>query len=206
MKYNGTNGQLISVFATNAALNLPIEVEFGPDGNLYVASYNNSQVVRFNGQSGAFIDIFVTNNTVAGTPNGCNFLAWRPDPDAALESWRSNQFSSAQLSNYLVSGRSRDPDSDGFSNGDEYVCDTAPLDSTAFFKPLTNFQGAGAIFTVNLPMSSTGRIYDLQGAADLISPTWSPIGLDRVGVGGDLTLQVTNTGSLQFYRATVDVP
>ncbi len=39
---------------------------FGYDDNLYVASYNNDKVLRFGGQSGAFIDAFPTGNGLDG--------------------------------------------------------------------------------------------------------------------------------------------
>ena len=33
---------------------------FGPDGNLYVSSTETHQVLRYNGATGAFIDVFAT--------------------------------------------------------------------------------------------------------------------------------------------------
>lgn len=43
----------------------PDDLTFGPDGNLYVSSGSNSggQILRFNGQTGAFIDVFATGTT-----------------------------------------------------------------------------------------------------------------------------------------------
>lgn len=34
-------------------------LEFGPDGNLYVPTFDSGQVLRFNGSTGAFMNIFV---------------------------------------------------------------------------------------------------------------------------------------------------
>jgi DNA-binding beta-propeller fold protein YncE len=38
----------------------PRDVKFGPDGNLYVADFTTHSVLRFNGQTGAFIDTFIS--------------------------------------------------------------------------------------------------------------------------------------------------
>jgi len=38
--------------------------DFGPDGNLYVPSFNNHKIVRYNGTTGAFMDDFVPGNFI----------------------------------------------------------------------------------------------------------------------------------------------
>lgn len=62
-RFNETNGALIDIFITNntGALRFPHCLDFGPDGNLYVASAGNDRVLRYNGTNGAFIDVFATN-------------------------------------------------------------------------------------------------------------------------------------------------
>jgi hypothetical protein len=42
----------------SGGLQFPSGMTFGPDGHLYVSSAGSNQVLRFNGQSGAFIDVF----------------------------------------------------------------------------------------------------------------------------------------------------
>lgn len=75
-RYNGTTGAFIDAFVPTGAggLNEAKFITFGPDGNLYVA--NNSEastdvgeggaVLRFNGITGVFMDIFVANGAGAG--------------------------------------------------------------------------------------------------------------------------------------------
>ena len=48
---------------------------FGPDGNLYVADYTDAAVIRYNGSTGAFIDIYVAAGSGGlTTPFPMNFL------------------------------------------------------------------------------------------------------------------------------------
>jgi hypothetical protein len=51
---------------------------FGPDGNLYVASFNTDDVKRFNGTTGAFIDTFASG----GGLNGPTYLTAVPEPSS----------------------------------------------------------------------------------------------------------------------------
>ena len=60
LRYDGTTGAFIDVFASGGGLIGPVGLVFGPDGHLYVSSSNNHQVLRYNGAMGAFIDAFVT--------------------------------------------------------------------------------------------------------------------------------------------------
>jgi DNA-binding beta-propeller fold protein YncE len=66
LRFNGQTGAFIDRFVDyqpSRALYSPRGVAFGPDGQLYVGSattnYQGCQVMRFNGQTGAFADTFV---------------------------------------------------------------------------------------------------------------------------------------------------
>jgi WD40 repeat protein len=97
IRYNGTTGAFIDVFATvdKASTGLPmgdpevepIAVEFGPDGNMYVSSFSNSMVFRFNGTTGAFIDIFASGNGL----DAADGFTFGPDCNLYVSSANSNQ-------------------------------------------------------------------------------------------------------------------
>jgi sugar lactone lactonase YvrE len=59
MRYDGTTGAFLGVFAGGGHLNAPVSVLFGPDGNLYVADHGNNVVYRYDGTTGAFKDLFI---------------------------------------------------------------------------------------------------------------------------------------------------
>ena len=59
LRYDGTTGDFIDVFASGGGIEEPEGLGFGPDGNLYVVSEGTDEVFRYDGVSGDFIDIFV---------------------------------------------------------------------------------------------------------------------------------------------------
>ena len=66
LRYNGTTGAFVGIFASGGGLDDPLGLTVGPDGNLYVASANTNQVLRYNGTTGAFIDVFASGGGLDG--------------------------------------------------------------------------------------------------------------------------------------------
>lgn len=69
LRFDGTTGAFIDVFATSPSLKRPYGNAFGPDGKLYVASFRSDEILRFDAKTGAFIDVFAFG---MGTPDGLN--------------------------------------------------------------------------------------------------------------------------------------
>jgi hypothetical protein len=93
--YSGTDGSFVGVFvaAGSGGLAGPHDMQFGPDGNLYVVSSATSyeQVFRFDGASGAFLDIPIATGSGIGPET--TFIAF--DPQGNL--YASSQYASEVL-------------------------------------------------------------------------------------------------------------
>ncbi|MBT8485311.1 MAG: hypothetical protein KJO43_07010 [Phycisphaerae bacterium] len=84
MRYDGTSGAPApgplgaagsAQFVTplSGGLTLPHGVTFGPDGALYVCSFGSSQVIRYDGKTGAFESVFTSG------PSSAHGLRFGPD-------------------------------------------------------------------------------------------------------------------------------
>jgi len=86
IRYNGTTGEFIDVFATG--LLVPQDVVFGPDGDLYVSNGVGDSISRFNGQTGTFSGFFVAPGAFGlDAPIG---MAFGPSQDLYVASFPSN--------------------------------------------------------------------------------------------------------------------
>ena len=68
LKYDGTTGAYIGIFASGQGMNEPYGLQFGPDGNLYVVSGGTQQVLKFSGSTGAFLGV------VASVPSAAELV------------------------------------------------------------------------------------------------------------------------------------
>jgi glucose/arabinose dehydrogenase len=73
-KYD-TNGNLLGTFVAPNVLSTPIDLAFGPDGNLYVTD-GQARVALFNGTTGVEMSDFVANGGSSGPLNNPTFLAF----------------------------------------------------------------------------------------------------------------------------------
>jgi hypothetical protein len=90
--FNAQSGAYLGDFisAGSGGLKDPDTLLYGPDGNLYVSSASSNtsgQILRYDGQTGAFIDVFAQGSGLA-RPYG---MAFGPDGNLYVASFRSDQ-------------------------------------------------------------------------------------------------------------------
>lgn len=74
------DGTFLDIFAAGNGMFRPYGIAFGPDQNLYVSSFLSDQILRYDGITGDFIDVFAAGDGTTPTGlNGPNGLIFGPD-------------------------------------------------------------------------------------------------------------------------------
>ena len=170
----------------SGGLDGPTSATFGPDGQLYVASFNSDEILRFDGATGAFIDVFVTANS--GTLNGPDAgTTFGPDGDLYVPSFYNNRVlrfhgtSGVSLGTFIGAqpGNLVRPRDVKFHDGQVYVASsnngrvlrydsagtfidvfaTSPQPYSLAFHP-----GTGDLYVVNLNINAVSRHDGISGA------------------------------------------
>ena len=70
LAYDPVRGGFLGVFASGGSLSSAQGLAFGPDGNLYVASAQTGQILRFDGKTGTYLGLFAKVDEPAGITFG----------------------------------------------------------------------------------------------------------------------------------------
>jgi hypothetical protein len=142
---------------------------------------NTSYVWPAVSEAGTIAAVFSPRTTARGTPH------WWLDGRYGL-----GTDDTADLGN---------PDADPYLTWEEYVCDTDPTNGASYFGPMNATVEAGTI-RVWLRETSTGRLYRIYEASDLLSPTWRT-NLQAAGTGSNLMWTGSVTNRALFFRGSV---
>jgi len=85
--FNAITGALINQDSISNSMGQPAGLAFGPDGNLYVADMDNSVVNRFNGATGAFMNVFIPTGSGTGALASPSGMVFGPDGNLYVASF-----------------------------------------------------------------------------------------------------------------------
>jgi hypothetical protein len=120
--------------------------------------------------------------------------------DGIPDSWRLRYFGTT---NNLLSSGSADADGDGYSNWQEYVAGTDPLDPKSKLvagndQPAAQQPGDSVVCWPSV----SGKQYVIQRSPTLFPATWTSISTNT-GTGGNMEIHDLNGGPGRFYRVSV---
>ena len=143
----------------------------------------------------------VATNTFKLTPHA----GGDTDRDGMPNEWEIAHFGG--FSNALATGNA---DGDPLNNLEEYIALTVPTNPASCFSVEAIDASAPGTMQIHTPVpTSTGRVYDVWRATNLLGPvSWQPLGLDVRGApdGSAVALSVTNTLPGATYRVGVKLP
>lgn len=169
-------------------LTTPTGAVFGPDGQLYVASFADDQILRYDGTTGAFIDVFVAAGT--GNINGPDAgLDFGPDGDLYVPSFNANRVLRYDGKTGALKGTFAPP---GLFELSRPRC--------------LRWRGDGLLYVSSW---GNGRInrYDLEGdLVDVFVTTPSPTGLEFDPLTGDLLVTSDQGDSVRRFDGDSGAP
>jgi hypothetical protein len=176
LRYDGVTGAFLDVFisAGSGGLDSPGDLEFSPDGLLYVTSYvnnvlphdNDGQLLRYDGTTGAFIDVAASG---LYSPLG---IALAPDGNLYIANETSNEvlrYDGSTMSVFVAAGSGGlaaprnaifGPDGNGDGKEDLYV-------SSANSGGVLRYDGESGVFIDTFATTGLGS-----------GPLWMQFGVD----------------------------
>jgi hypothetical protein len=178
------------------------------DGGIWIDSISTQEVVNpeLEGQPVHYTALtnlpvgFHTLSAVLSDTNGVEhglspaFTLAVEDTDALPQDWEL-----AQGLDIYANDEGLDPDGDGYSNLDEYICGTAPTNSASCWKLE---HGAGALPAF---FGYAGRQYEIEYCDNLASNFWRAMESGILGAGGAINVSdyESATNAARYYRVNV---
>jgi large repetitive protein len=176
-RYSPTGSNHVTFIAAGSGgLNNAKAIVWGPDGNAYVSSYFNSEVIRYNGTTGAFMNVFAT-----GT-GGFEDLTFGPDGNLYVASYGDGIV-------YRFAG----------SNGAALGAFVTGI-STAYG---LRFDPAG---NLDVSSRSTGKILTYSGSTGTLLGTLATGLTNPAYITATTSLVTTNAGGSATYRIVLNSP
>ena len=163
----------------------PVTIELSP--GLHTVTW------RHVNQDGSHLDMYSSIGafTYSGEPD--------QDADGLPDWWETLHFGHPTAADPQL-----DADGDGFSNWQEFVAGTDPLDSNSFFHVSSTMPNDDGLYVL-ISETLTNRWYGVIGVTSLQSTQWTNMVPATPGTGGDLILPITNAPPTLFLRGTVSL-
>jgi streptogramin lyase len=190
LRYNGSTGAFLDVFASTGKNYYPSDMRFGPDGNLYVCEYSftgPSVIDKFNGTTGADMGVFASSSALQ-VANGITF---GPDGNLYISNQTQNDANDSVLRYSGATGAPLLPE---------------PFASSGINAPSgLTFGANGDLYVTGF---NSGQVYQFQGSSGALLATVKGGNLSTpvdVRFGPDSNLYVvdyTNKDVLRFDGST----
>jgi flagellar hook assembly protein FlgD len=170
LDYDWTQGTVLPPFAPNSALANPVGLAIGPNGDVFVGGRGSNDVVRYDGNTGAFLGTFVT--PASGGLDWPHDLVFGPDGNlyvaSALTSsiLRYNGQTGAFLNVFVASGSGGLNFPHGITfgpDGNLYVGDTVTNTVLRYNGTTGAFMGAFVPAGVSPLKATTGLVFGPDG-------------------------------------------
>lgn len=196
LRFDGVTGAPLGPFVWDdpltpvdetGGLDEPASATFGPDGLLYVASFSMNAVLRYDGETGAYVDDFIPSGTGAinGPDAGMDF---GPDGHLYIPSFNNNRV----LRYHAKTGVSLGP--------------FMPADTTILLRPRSlRWRGDGMLYVTSWGNNRVLR-YDLNGElVDVFATTFRPTGL-AFGPDGHVYVTSDQTNRVRVFDGSSGAP
>jgi large repetitive protein len=127
---------------------------------------------------------------------------WSKSAQGSLRSSEMTSWIDHYFSGMDYPGDEADSDGDGYSNLEEYIAGSNPVDAESYFVPF--FRGiVDGYIIFDIPDSMNRRLYDIQWT-DSLQEQWVDMMLNEQGYGGALEIRAPKgNGERRFFRPTV---